>query len=97
MNKNTFMNNPQYLAQVGHSLGGCLVITLVALFTGSMAVCLAALVVGLALAALKEFWYDANYELPVQTPADNWMDFGFYALGGGVGLGLAALKILVLR
>ena len=37
-------------------------------------------------AALKEFWYDANYEIPKQIFRDNLEDFAFYILGLLVGL-----------
>ena len=35
----------------------------------------------LALAAVKEFWFDANFETPTQTAEDNLIDFGTYLLG----------------
>lgn len=85
------MNNPQYLAQVGHTLGGCLAIVVTALFGGMHAAFIAMPIVAIA-AALKEFWYDAKYELPKQYFKDNLMDFVFYELGSLVGLGIAALK-----
>ena len=34
-----------------------------------------------ALAAVKEFWFDANYEVPKQTNFDNWTDFAGYLFG----------------
>lgn len=40
-----------------------------------------ALVPVLLLAAIKEFWFDATYEVPKQTFWDNATDFGGYALG----------------
>ncbi len=90
------MNKPQYLAQVGHSLGGCLAVVCAAFFWGLPAVWIA-LAVGVPLAALKEFWYDLRYERPKQTWSDSAMDFGFYLLGAAVGVGLALLKLRVLR
>jgi hypothetical protein len=42
-------------------------------------------------AALKEFWYDKNYELPKQTTADNTLDFLMYFTG----LVIGSLVILV--
>jgi hypothetical protein len=88
------MNNPEYLAQVGHTLGGCLAIVTAALFGGMHAVWIALPIVAAA-AAIKEFWYDATYELPKQTFKDNLIDFLFYELGSLVGLGIAALKFYV--
>jgi hypothetical protein len=37
--------------------------------------------VALIVASLKEFWFDANYEVPKQTPLDNWSDFAGYTFG----------------
>jgi len=39
----------------------------------------------LGFAALKEFWFDATYEMPKQTFEDNMLDFGGYALGLSLG------------
>jgi hypothetical protein len=92
---NSWMNNPQYLAQLGHTLGAALVVVLAAFFGGMNAAWIALPCVIVA-AAVKEYWYDATYELPRQSFADNTMDFGFFCLGAGVGLGLACLKFYVL-
>ena len=46
----------------------------------------------LAGAAVKEFWFDANYETPKQTFLDNFTDFTGYL----VGLGLGYIKITYL-
>lgn len=93
---NTWMNSPQYLAQVGHFLGGLcalLLATLAAVLWGhaTSMIPLYTLGVGVTLAAVKEFWYDMKYELPKQTWGDSLMDFGFYILGGGVGYFVSAL------
>ena len=72
------MNDPQYLAQVGHFLGGGSILLVACVFLG-------------AHAAIKEFWYDMHYELPKQTWGDSAMDFTFYLLGACAGFGLVAL------
>lgn len=91
---NTWMNNPQYLAQIGHALGGCLLIVfttlLSVLFGWGWLPILIVLGIGVAAAAVKEFWYDMKFELPKQSWGDSAMDFGFYMLGGAVGMGVAA-------
>lgn len=49
-----------------------------------------AIVTVIAAAALKEFWYDADYETnPVQTWQDNLQDFAGYVIGAFVGWALA--------
>ena len=87
---NTWMNNPQYLAQVGHCLGALSLMLFATLFWG-MRGAYAMVGVGIGVAAAKEFWYDMVYELPKQTWADSWMDFGFYMVGAAVGLGVMAI------
>ena len=83
---NTWMNNPQYLAQVGHFFGGFSIITLTAIFFGfGMPIVYAALGVVVA-AGIKEFWYDRNYEIPKQTNADDLMDWTFYQVGSAIGV-----------
>lgn len=84
---NTWMNNPQYLAQVGHFFGAYSLILTVARFQGSVPhLALAVYTALLVAAAIKEFWYDMRYELPVQTWADSIEDFVFYAFGGSAAL-----------
>jgi hypothetical protein len=95
---NTWMNNPQYLAQVGHFLGGGYVMTLATLAAliwahGAGAPLGWTLGVGIAAAAIKEFYYDLRYELPKQTIADSAMDFTFYVVGGLVGAGIGAFAL----
>ena len=90
---NRWMNNPQYLAQVGHTLGACLAMVVAAMFGGMYAAWIALPII-VVLALAKEFWYDATYELPRQTFADNAMDFGFFCLGAGIGLAIDCLKFL---
>jgi hypothetical protein len=93
---NLWMNNPQYLAQVGHFLGGCLLLVLSALVCATLGVgwhpSVFVFLAGCIAAALKEFWYDMKYELPRQTWSDSIMDFTFYVIGGCVGfnIGLVA-------
>jgi hypothetical protein len=40
----------------------------------------------LVVAAVKEFWFDANYEVPKQTTQDNVTDFVGYATGAFLAL-----------
>lgn len=88
---NSWMNNPQYLAQIGHFLGGGSIAILVSIFFGYSTILYAMLAIAI-ISGIKEFWYDANYERdPVQSFGDNFMDFSFYQLGSIVG---AALMVL---
>jgi hypothetical protein len=91
---NTWMNNPQYLAQAGHFLGGALILTLTMLFSWNIGTCWEALAIGMIAASIKEFWFDMKYELPKQTWGDSLMDWCFYLLGGGAGIGICYLAKL---
>jgi hypothetical protein len=91
-----WMSNPQYLAQAGHVLGGCLLIVLTALFTLAMgvgwSVIWAVFGFGVIAATVKEFVVDLLPEPYGEGDSfsDSLMDWCFYMLGGVVGLGLAA-------
>jgi hypothetical protein len=81
LNLPKLFQNPQYLAQVGHFLGGAWVIGLTVIFAGFASFWIAwiALVV---LAAIKEGWYDIKYEK--DSWPDSVMDFAFYQVGAAV-------------
>lgn len=85
------MNNPDFLAQAAHSGWACAIVLIANLLGGTWA-CLivAALMVGYA--AVKEFWFDANFEIPKQTAADNWEDFAGYM--GGLVFGLLVVFVV---
>ena len=89
---NKWMNDPRYLAQAGHFLGAYAVIFTTFHFAGLQKALLAT-ISGALIAALKEFWYDAKYELPKQTNFDNILDFTMYVVGGGVALLVSWLPV----
>ena len=92
---NRWMNNPQYLAQVGHFFFGSTVTLVAALFGPLVAVWIALGAVTLY-AAVKEFWYDLRYEIPKQSFGDSAMDFAFIVGGAAVGAALACVKVYAL-
>lgn len=93
----SWMSDPQYLAQVGHFLGGASLILLTALFSMAKHVGFepigAILGLGMLVAGFKEFWFDIRYE------HDSWknsaMDFAFYVFGGIAGTGLSLLAFSI--
>ncbi len=92
---NEWMNSSIVLAQIAHVLFSYATVMTVAYFTGTSLLALgitAAVVV--AYAAVKEFWYDANFELPVQTAFDNWLDFSMFCLGLVLGFGVASIGLI---
>ena len=83
---NSWMTSTNYLAQIGHVLAGYSIVLTTAYFSNDDILWLSGITVILtALVAIKEFIYDANFELPKQTNKDNWMDFGMYSVGMGLG------------
>lgn len=89
----SLFQNAQYLAQVGHFFGSLSVMLVYGIFTREWYM-LFAFIVGVLLAAAKEFIYDVN---PKWGEGDSWsdsaMDFSFYVFGGTVGMWLAHLAI----
>ena len=93
--RNKWMNDPNVLAQIAHVLGGFAIVLTVAYCVRAhrpralaFAVGVAAIGV-IAYAAVKEFWYDPNYEDPPQTTADNVIDFVSYVVGAAIGAAFA--------
>lgn len=78
-----FMNDVQFLADMGHFAWAFgIVLTAAYLSDTSLKTLGIVSVVGIALAAAKEFFYDARFEQnPPQTFSDNMTDFVGYVLG----------------
>jgi hypothetical protein len=77
-----FMNEVQFLANMGHFAWAFGIVLTTAYLSNSNYRALDIVsVAGIALAAAKEFLYDANFELPKQTFKDNMTDFVGYVLG----------------
>lgn len=95
-NLTTWEDNPQYLSQAGHFLGGTSVMLTAALFSMALDAgwdpILITFGAGTVVAAFKEFYLDLRKPEDDTLP-DSLMDFSFYVLGGTVGLGLAALAM----
>jgi hypothetical protein len=90
----------QYLAQVGHFLGGALVVVVAAMFSivlgaGWLPI-LVVLGIGVVAAAVKEFYLDRR---PPESDslANSVMDFEFYMLGAAVAVGLVAFAMFLLH
>jgi hypothetical protein len=90
----SFMSNDQYLAQVGHTLGGAMAVFVASVFWGETGA-LWTLFIGVVLAAIKEFILDVAQ--PPWGEGDSWsdsmMDFAFYVVGGCIGFGLFVLAV----
>ncbi len=96
-----WMSNPQYLAQVGHFLGGYGLIATATLFSivlgGGWVPILITLGIGILAASFKEFVFDVALWGEGDTWSDSLMDWSFYMLGGAVGMGIAALAMHLTR
>lgn len=90
-----WMSNPQYLAQIGHTLGGYGLISTATLFSFARGAdwwpILIVLGVGIAAATFKEFVFDVSSWGEGDSWSDSIMDWAFYMLGGGLGMGIAAI------
>jgi hypothetical protein len=87
---NSWMNNPNVLAQFGHAGIPYGMLLTLDKFHHNLLFWVVALGI-LAYAPIKEFWYDANYETPKQPFKNNLIDFSFYCLG--VGLAILVHKV----
>lgn len=93
---NTWMNNVDYLAAMAHVGWACLIILGTALIASLNVHWMVGMSIGMVLfAGLKEYVYDANFELPKQTFADNTEDFVAYVVG--VGLAWAIIGVTLAR
>lgn len=92
----SWMSSPQYLAQVGHFFGALSIILAVALLSFSSHLTPHwgpiwwTYGIGVAFASFKEFVFDTSSWGEGDSWSDSLMDWTFYMLGGGAGLGLAA-------
>jgi hypothetical protein len=90
-----WMSTPQYLAQVGHFFGALSFILIATLFSflsgAGWPPILITFGFGVALSSFKEFVFDTSSRGEGDSWADSFMDWSFYMLGGGVGMGLAWL------
>jgi ABC-type nickel/cobalt efflux system permease component RcnA len=91
-----WMSNPQYLAQVGHFLGAYSLVLTSAVFL-SPGTFWVVFVIAVIAATFKEFVFDVASWGEGDSWADSAMDWAFYMLGGVVGLGAAALLVMVHR
>jgi hypothetical protein len=80
--------NPTFIAQNAHCWFAFSLMTVLHLAFRAAPV-MAFAVLALMLAAAKEFWFDAAYEVPKQTVEDGVVDF----LGYGLGLTLGTLAM----
>lgn len=92
MSRFAWMSSPQYLAQVGHFLGGALLVFACGAFWGHRGAA-AALSFGAIAAALKEFVFDVAPWGEGDSWADSAEDFAFYILGGVAGAALFGLAL----
>ena len=72
------------IAQVAHLFSAYSAIFTVLVFCGPR-VGLTVTILAVIVAAVKEFYYDAHYEIPFQAAADNVEDFAVYVLGMTLG------------
>jgi len=82
---NTWMCDPRFLSVSAHTWFGCSLVFIVAARIGPGAAWLTLPILACC-AAVKEFIYDAHFEIPQQTTRDGWE--GFLSYIGGAVLGI---------
>jgi hypothetical protein len=90
---NKWMNNVTYLAAMAHIGWAALILLTAAFFLSTAFQLLGITTLFVMYAGVKEYWYDAHYELPVQTFKENTQDFMGYL--GGLALGWIVLLIRI--
>jgi hypothetical protein len=81
--------NPVFVAFMAHAGFGYAVVLTTWAGTGSLHPTLVAAAAMTLAAAIKEFWFDARFEMhPPQTFKDNFTDFIGYAAGVAIALGV---------
>ncbi len=88
---NDWMTNDDFKGKTVHTLGGYAVMLTVGFLTSSLLVRLAAWGALLLYTVLKEFWYDTQFEIPVQTFNGALTDFKWYHVGAAVGMVVVTL------
>jgi hypothetical protein len=86
------MQNPQYLAQVGHFFAASWLMLIYGISTHENHM-LIAFTVGITLAGAKEFFYDMAPWGEGDSLMDSMMDFAFYVAGGTSGVWLTHLLV----
>jgi hypothetical protein len=99
---NSWMNSTSFLATMAHSGWSATILAIGILISmpGLPNLWVVSILSGAILllwAAPKEFLYDANFELPKQTAADNWEDFFGYVGGVAIVWLVILVKWLVIR
>lgn len=89
---NEWMNEVSFLAPVAHVGWAALIVLATALLSGSSVKICGFVSAALTLfAAVKEYVYDANFEIPKQTFRNNTEDFAGYL--GGIALAWAIILL----
>lgn len=78
---NVWMSDATVLAQINHVLASYAIVLSVNHFTRKRWIATVFALLMALYAGLKEFWYDATYEIPHQTTKDNMLDFSMYVVG----------------
>ncbi len=75
-------NNPYFVAFNAHCWSAAIIVLLLSHFCGHALLWFSAIIM---YAAIKEFWFDATYEVPKQSAFDNETDFLGYCIGALIG------------
>jgi hypothetical protein len=88
---NDWMTAEDFKGKAAHTLGGYAVMMTIGFLTSSLTLRLIAWGALLAYTVAKEFWYDTQFETPVQTLSGALTDFKWYHVGAAVAMAVITL------
>lgn len=92
---NSWMTNPIFYGEMAHALGGYAAIFTASQFTKKIWIRLVVLAVFIGITAVKEFYYDTHFEIPVQDFSGGLRDFCAYQVGAVLGLVVGLVQLFV--
>lgn len=90
---NKLMTDPRFYGSMAHAMGGFSIVLVIAFLTNSLKWTGLAWSLLIVLTAIKEFYYDTHFEIPVQDVPGGMRDFLSYQFGTSVALLISYLKL----
>lgn len=87
------MTDPVFYGEMAHALGGYAILLTIAFFSRSWKDMTIGWFILLLLTAVKEFYYDTHFEIPVQDLKGGLRDFLSYQAGAALAMFLGHLKL----
>jgi hypothetical protein len=91
------MTDPRFYGQAAHFLGGYSVLLTAALLSHSLLVVAVVWALFIAATAVKEFYYDTHFEIPVQDVKGGTVDFISYQAGATLAFLISLVELCILK